>query len=68
MAATSAVTQVTFICRMPGLTTAVRLDVHFWWNITETLLLQVAGHFYLLQFVARRAARADDRMPAAAIA
>jgi hypothetical protein len=66
--ATSAVTQGTFICRMPGLTTAVRLDVHFWWNITETLLLQLAGHFYLRQFVAQPAAKADDRMPAAAIA
>jgi hypothetical protein len=60
-----AVTQGTFICRMPGLTTAVRLDVHFWWNITETLLLQMAGHFYLRQFVAQPAATSTERMPAA---
>ena len=44
--ATSAVTQGTFICRMPGLTTAVRLDVHFWWNIGETTLLLLAGNRY----------------------
>jgi hypothetical protein len=66
--ATSSVTQGTFICRMPGLTTAVRLDVHFWWNITETILLQFAGHFYLRQFVEREPARSNDRMPAPAIA
>jgi hypothetical protein len=55
--ATSPATQGTFICRLPGVTTAVRLDVHFWWNFTETLLLQLAGHFYLRQFVTDRAAR-----------
>jgi hypothetical protein len=61
--ATSAVAQGTFICRMPGLTTAVRLDVHFWWNITETLLLQLAGHFYLRQFVEQPTATSRDRLP-----
>jgi len=45
--ATSAATQGTFLCRLPGVTTATRLDVHFWWNIGETSLLLLAGHRYL---------------------
>jgi hypothetical protein len=61
--ATSAVTQGTFICRMPGLTTAVRLDVHFWWNIIETFLLQIAAYFYLRQRVEQPAMRSRDRLP-----
>lgn len=36
-----------FICRMPGLTTAPRLDVHFWWNIGEIVLLLAAAHSFL---------------------
>lgn len=40
--ATSDVTRSSFVCRLPGLTTAVRLDVHFWWNIGETALLMLA--------------------------
>jgi hypothetical protein len=46
-------TQGTFICSLPGLTTAVRLDVHFWWNMLETGLLLAAGNVFL-------AARATD--------
>jgi hypothetical protein len=65
--ATSALTQGTFICRLSGVTTAVRLDVHFWWNIGETMLLLLAGNMYLRQFVERRPLRSTDRMPAAAI-
>lgn len=42
--ATSPLTQDTFLCRAPGVTTAVRLDVHFWWNIGETTLLLMAAH------------------------
>src|SRR6476661_7919805 len=34
--ARSAATQSTFLCQLPGVTTAIRLDVHFWWNIGET--------------------------------
>lgn len=36
---------ITFLCRIaPGLATAPRLDVHFWWNIGEIgLLLLAAG-------------------------
>jgi hypothetical protein len=45
--ATSTVTQGTFLCRLPGLATAHRLDVHFWWNIGETTLMLLAGHRYL---------------------
>ena len=45
--ATSEVTRSSFVCRFPGLTTAVRLDVHFWWNIGETALLMIATAFEL---------------------
>lgn len=40
-------TQGTFLCRIPYLTTAVRLDVHFWWNTLEMSLLIPAGHLFL---------------------
>ena len=40
-------TRGTVLCSVPGLTTAVRLDVHFWWNALEMSLLAVAGHFFL---------------------
>jgi hypothetical protein len=46
--ARSAVTQGTFLCRLPGLTTATRLDVHFWWNVGEMVLLLLAAHAFLL--------------------
>ncbi|MGQ0603478.1 MAG: hypothetical protein ACT4QE_17495 [Anaerolineales bacterium] len=36
-----------FLSRLPGLTTAVRLDVHFWWNIGEVSLLAMAAHTFL---------------------
>lgn len=45
--ARSELTRDTFLCRLPGLTTASRLDVHFWWNVGETALLLPAGHAYL---------------------
>ena len=45
--ARSAWTQGTILCSLPGLTTAIRLDVHFWWNVVEMTLLSLAGHFYL---------------------
>ncbi len=45
--ARSAWTQGTFLCSIPGLTTAIRLDVHFWWNVIEMTLLGLAGHVYL---------------------
>ena len=40
--ATSDTTRSSFVCRLPGFTTAVRLDVHFWWNVGETALLLLA--------------------------
>jgi hypothetical protein len=45
--ARSAVTQGSFICRLPGLTTAPRIDVHFWWNAGEIVLLLAAAHTFL---------------------
>jgi hypothetical protein len=45
--ARSAFTQGTFLCTLPGLTTAMRLDVHFWWNVIEMSLLLVAGSLFL---------------------
>lgn len=42
-------TRGTWICTIPGLTTAVRLDIHFWWNVIELTPLVFAGHFYLRQ-------------------
>lgn len=47
--ARSVFTQGTFLCTLPGLTTATRLDVHFWWNVLEMSLLLTAGHVYLRQ-------------------
>ena len=45
--ARSAWTQGTFLCSLPGLTTATRLDLHFYWNLLEMLLLLPAAalHF-----------------------
>ena len=45
--ARSPLTQGTFMCSLPGLTTAIRLDVHFWWNVIEMSLLMAAGHVFL---------------------
>jgi hypothetical protein len=47
--ATSDVTRNSFVCRLPGFTTAVRLDVHFWWNVGETVLLMLATNTTLRQ-------------------
>ncbi|HWQ12148.1 MAG TPA: hypothetical protein VNL77_05075 [Roseiflexaceae bacterium] len=45
--ARSPLTQNTFLCTLPGITTAMRLDVHFWWNVIETSLLLMAGAVFL---------------------
>lgn len=45
--ARSDLTQNTFLSIFPGLTTAMRLDVHFWWNLLEMILLLGAGHVFL---------------------
>ncbi len=49
--ASSAATQNTFLCRLPGFTTAPRLDVHFWWNLGEVLLLIPAANTYMAGLV-----------------
>lgn len=57
--ATSEATQGTFLCRLPGITTATRLDIHFWWNTGETGLLILAAAAYCAQrFGATRQPRA----------
>lgn len=53
--ARSELTRGTFVCQLPGLTTATRLDVHFWWNVGESLLLLLAAHSFLRGFLARLA-------------
>lgn len=50
--ATAPATENTFLCTLPVLTTAIRLDVHFWWNIGETVLLLPAAHVYVRQLLA----------------
>jgi hypothetical protein len=45
--ARSPTTQGTLLCRLPGLTTAPRIDVHWWWNAGEIGLLLAAAHRFL---------------------
>ena len=45
--AQSDLTRGSVLSRLPGLTTATRLDVHFWWNMGETALLLLAAHTFL---------------------
>ena len=60
--ATSPATEGTFLCRLPALTTAIRLDVHFWWNVGETaLLVPAAAGFARLQFGRGRARMNADQ-------
>lgn len=55
-----------FLSRLPGLTTANRLDVHFWWNTGELALLLLAAHTYLRAALpaARAATPAPENRPA----
>jgi len=41
------ISQLAFFRQLPGLTTAIRLDVHFWWNAIEMVCLLAAGHVFL---------------------
>jgi hypothetical protein len=59
--ARSAVTQGTFLCRLPGVTTANRLDVHFWWNMGEITLLVLAANSYLRAVLPHTRAQYSDR-------
>ena len=45
--ARSPITCGTFIRDIPYLTTAIRLDIHFWWNAIEMTLSLFAAHFFL---------------------
>lgn len=45
--ARSPATAGTWVCTLPGLTTATRLDVHFWWNVGETILLMIAAYTHI---------------------
>jgi hypothetical protein len=39
---------VSLLCRLaPPLLTTIRLDVHFWWNVGESILMMLAAHRYL---------------------
>ena len=40
-------TQGMFLCRIPGLTTASRIDVHFVWNMGEMILLWLTANAHL---------------------
>jgi hypothetical protein len=51
--ARSAWTQGTFLCSIPGLTTATRLDLHFYWNTVEVLLLAPAAAEFLRSEIVR---------------
>ncbi|GAB4121068.1 MAG: hypothetical protein Fur005_24670 [Roseiflexaceae bacterium] len=52
--ASAEVTQNTFLCRLPGLATAQRLDVHFWWNVGEITLLLPAANAYMSRILQQR--------------
>jgi hypothetical protein len=58
--ARSDLTRGTFLCTLPGLTTANRLDVHFWWNVGETALLLIAADQFLRGVLPQRQARPLD--------
>jgi hypothetical protein len=49
--AKSDATRGTFLCSLPGLATAPRLDVHFWWNVGETALLLIAGNSFMRKHI-----------------
>ncbi len=49
--ARSDLTQGTFLGTLPGLTTAMRLDVHFWWNVLEMSMLLLSAHVFLKQTI-----------------
>lgn len=49
--ARSALTYNSFLRYIPGLTTAIRLDVHFWWNAIEMTFLLLAGNTFLRHYI-----------------
>ncbi len=52
--ATAEITQNTFLCRLPGFATAPRIDVHFWWNVSEMGLLLPAANGFMRRLNATR--------------
>jgi transposase-like protein len=52
--ASSTATQGTFLCRLPGVTTAPRLDIHFWWNTGEIALMIPAASVYCAHLLEHR--------------
>ncbi len=52
------ITQLAFVRQIPGLTTANRLDVHFWYNAIEMSFLLLAGHVFLARLWSAR----DERL------
>ncbi|HXV42697.1 MAG TPA: hypothetical protein VEC96_06510 [Anaerolineae bacterium] len=67
--ALSSVTRGTFIAHLPGLTTATRLDIHFWWNIGETALLILAANTFMRDLLSNRASHLQSpAKPGSAVA
>jgi hypothetical protein len=56
-------TRGTWLSRLPGLATAVRLDIHFWWNMGEMSLLLLTSHMYLKSLFALPSARPSQSIP-----
>jgi hypothetical protein len=55
--ALSSVTRGTFVSHLPGLTTATRLDIHFWWNIGETTWIILAANTFMRDLLSNRTRR-----------
>ncbi|MBI5565499.1 MAG: hypothetical protein HY870_11410 [Chloroflexi bacterium] len=58
----SELTRGTFISRLPGLATAVRLDVHFWWNMGEFTWLILAAVTYVRNIIPARSTAPDQTL------
>ena len=58
----SELTRGTFLSCWPGLATAVRLDVHFWWNMGKFARLILAAVSYLCKIIPARTA-APEQIP-----
>lgn len=52
----------TFLSRLPGLATAVRLDVHFWWNMGEFTWLGLAAITYLRKIILARSSAPNQTL------
>jgi hypothetical protein len=61
--ALSDATRGTFLSHLPGLTTAPRLDIHFWWTIGETAWLILAANTFMRHILSDRAKRLELTLP-----